>query len=918
MDNGDRNSETVPPRPFKAFDHLSSGAQFLRADLHLHSYGVSPDVTDERMTVEGIVDAAVERDLQVIAITDHNAIDAVEPLLTAAADAGLVAFPGVEVTTGEGHVLAYFAPEDIAAFKTWFGRLNFEEDASRNLHTLVSVREFLSSVDAAGGVAVPAHVGRDGTGFLARVSSQIEEAIFMSPSLRAVEVESSHQGDWYSAADSGEGASRRTEVLQRREAGLGPVAGPRLAKLMFSDAHSLEQVGRDRSGADRVTRIKMSEPGFTAFRTALADPDARIKLEANLPSNYPRIVGVRMFGGFLDGQEIAFSPNLTCLIGGRGTGKSTAVESIRCTCAGEPSHMDDMPNGPDTVQLVYRDEFGNEHFLKRDADRKTYELTGDGAVGMHIDIEGYDQDRIAAIIRQYREEPQNLLDFLDRFVAPGEITLEIQTSQDQLKSNADALRPLRDAPTKLQRAKEGLEETKVKLKAIQGSNLEEALKWRRLMQRERQLRHDLQERLTAIGDDIEALPLEIDVRRLAEQADIEDLSTTSSAEVLLGEDGHSGIVGIIDGLAAAIEGWKQTGGTQVDTARASIAEGLEQWEARDHAIEAQVQAVFEDLRAQGVNPNVAEFNRLTAAEVASSRTVRTLTDDVARLEELTKERRRLLAGFRAAQSKRFQLRVHAMNTLTAQLNRAFEEFKVKLGFREGDIVDAYAAWIRGATGGRFLRTSRIENLCRMLHPGELADVVRRNDVGRLQQLRDDSGTPYFADAEEAGDFAAALRDRDLLSLESIAVDDLPEISLTTQVKNAPRKVDFENLSFGQKASILLGALLFSSEQCPLIIDQPEDHLDSQFIARTVVGVLRTVKEHRQVIIATHNSNITVLGDAEQIVPLQGYEGRGLTRDVGSVDARPTRLRVCEVLEGGQAAYKRRGEMYGFQVGDPPG
>ena len=67
------------------------------------------------------------------------------------------------------------------------------------------------------------------------------------------------------------------------------------------------------------------------------------------------------------------------------------------------------------------------------------------------------------------------------------------------------------------------------------------------------------------------------------------------------------------------------------------------------------------------------------------------------------------------------------------------------------------------------------------------------------------------------------------------------------------------------------------------------------------------------IIATHNANITVLGDAEQIVPLQGYEGRGLTRDVGSVDAFKTRKRACEILEGGEAAYQRRGEMYGFEI-----
>ena len=73
---------------------------------------------------------------------------------------------------------------------------------------------------------------------------------------------------------------------------------------------------------------------------------------------------------------------------------------------------------------------------------------------------------------------------------------------------------------------------------------------------------------------------------------------------------------------------------------------------------------------------------------------------------------------------------------------------------------------------------------------------------------------------------------------------------------------------GQQQSILLSILLFSNRNCPLLIDQPEDNLDSEFIYKTLVKNLRRIKEHRQVIIVTHNANIAVLGDAELIVPLK--------------------------------------------------
>src|SRR4029077_17000860 len=100
------------------------------------------------------------------------------------------------------------------------------------------------------------------------------------------------EGGWYSAAESGVEAEPRVALLGKRREALGE-GGGRPAKLLFSDAHSVAMSGRDREGIDRVTRVKMSEPSFAAFKTALADPEARIKLEASVPGSYPRIVGAR-------------------------------------------------------------------------------------------------------------------------------------------------------------------------------------------------------------------------------------------------------------------------------------------------------------------------------------------------------------------------------------------------------------------------------------------------------------------------------------------------------------------------------------------------------------------------------------------------------------------------------------------------
>jgi ABC-type cobalamin/Fe3+-siderophores transport system ATPase subunit len=69
-------------------------------------------------------------------------------------------------------------------------------------------------------------------------------------------------------------------------------------------------------------------------------------------------------------------------------------------------------------------------------------------------------------------------------------------------------------------------------------------------------------------------------------------------------------------------------------------------------------------------------------------------------------------------------------------------------------------------------------------------------------------------------------------------------------------------------SVLLALMLSLDRTSPLIVDQPEDNLDSEFIYSTLVPGLRRAKERRQIIIVTHNPNIALLSDAEQIVVLK--------------------------------------------------
>jgi ABC-type cobalamin/Fe3+-siderophores transport system ATPase subunit len=123
------------------------------------------------------------------------------------------------------------------------------------------------------------------------------------------------------------------------------------------------------------------------------------------------------------------------------------------------------------------------------------------------------------------------------------------------------------------------------------------------------------------------------------------------------------------------------------------------------------------------------------------------------------------------------------------------------------------------------------------------------------------------------------------------------------------------LSMGQRATAIL-LLLFALEGRLLILDQPEDDLDNRFVFEDIVTLLRSQKGlrrpelRRQVIAATHNPNIPVLGDAEEILVLAAQDERAQLLTAASIDDAAVRHHVRTILEGGEEAFIRRAEKYG--------
>lgn len=120
------------------------------------------------------------------------------------------------------------------------------------------------------------------------------------------------------------------------------------------------------------------------------------------------------------------------------------------------------------------------------------------------------------------------------------------------------------------------------------------------------------------------------------------------------------------------------------------------------------------------------------------------------------------------------------------------------------------------------------------------------------------------------------------------------------------------LSPGEKGTLLLiFYLLLDSDGIPLIIDQPEENLDNQTVYDLLVPSIKEAKKRRQVIIVTHNPNLAVVCDAEQVVYANQDKARGfrIAYQSGAIEKPEINKRILDVLEGTLPAFRNRGFKY---------
>lgn len=888
-----------PPEIASALER-PSGARFFQCALQVNPFEyvrrhrTATKYRDEATYNKSLVDALVSGGIEVIGVADHHRIDTSISLIEHASARGLDVFPGFEAVTKDGvHLLCLFDPHtDSADINRILGDCGIHKEAQAGLPCKYDTIDFLRASRQWGSICVAVHVTNK-DGLLGTLAGQTRVAAWRTDELLAASIAGAVQAE----------AEEFRPVLENKNPDYFRIQP--VALINATDVSDPDDVAKPSS----TTRIKMSNVSVEGLRQAFLDPGSRVRLateSSELP--HTRLVALAWQGGFLDGQAIHLNENLNVLIGGRGSGKSTVIESIRYALGLEPLGEEARRAHQGIVSQVLKS--GTKVSLLVHAHRpasRTYLVertvpnppvirsdTGEVLALRPSDLVGpaevYGQHEISELTKSREKLTRLLARFApeDPSVArrKAELRRELERSRVAI---TDVRRDLRDIDERLA----ALPSLEVTLKRFEEAGLEQRLREQSLLVREERVLRAVPERLRPFAEAVAALRSELPVDR-----------TFLSAKALDGLPGLPILKKLDDVLAALstkVTALVDEIGSAIADAEKRIEDVTTEWQHRKRSVDQQYQQILRELQSSKVDGEMFIRLRRQLEELRPLVERRSVLERT--LEEHAARRLTLVAEWEDQKSSEFRVLERAARSVNGRLRGRVRVTPAFAGDRE-----PLLQLLKEKLGGRLSETVQQLKDRETLSLLELADAARQ---GRAQ-LADKFGIPV-AQAERIAGAPADL----LMAIEELDLPATTTVELNVAAEGDPPAWQaLEDLSTGQKATAVLLLLLLESES-PLVVDQPEDDLDNRFITDGVVPRMRHEKLRRQFVFATHNANIPVLGDAELIVGLEAVGEAGTGRatlpaeNMASIDARTVREMVEEILEGGKDAFETRRRKYGF-------
>jgi len=898
--------------------------------------------------------------LDLITVTDHMKCEYAERLVEHANSRGLpVVLPGMEINFQTNPALANVRIHILVILpsgctRETFARLlpGISEEGRRKDNDMIirqDLREWVKQVHALDGICIAAHVeSTNGIRLCFRQTARSVMALFPEETEKKAEGEKIVDRELRELIfDAGFDAVEVKKPEDRHYYRWEENTGKRrlIATVLGLDAHCIEDYGRK----DQITLVKMTALGINGLRNALKFPETRIRFKSDIkepPS--PSLVGITISGGessFFEDLKCAFSENLNCIIGPRGSGKSTLVEAIRYVFGYNRTLSElDVTNklserikelqranlNGALIRLYYRRKDGEIRILEATYDPKqeyttrVFDSDGKGVPVGDVEASGdyplrlYGWSEIETLGREQGRQRA----LLDRMIPNLKGSLDQREGiRDKLRQNRESIRSKILLLQQLLQKNSGeisrFSEYKKDFEELNQPAVRECFQEIDLLEAKKNICGTVSSNISNFIQNIEAL---------------EPINFLSGVEKIISKSGSE-----------LVEWWQKEQLREREIIKseqfvaeelAKIKQSLRQLHtsvtAKADGFKEELEREYEKLRnvlsGQPNQQRIADLRRNAKSRLDRVSLVRDeylerwkemriLIEERCRIGEELKRSQNEVTGVRATMIDGVQRRLNQFmgDSLrisikmspardTAQFTEKLRDFLKVPGKRmSSKLGSAFPVKYNPVDFANLMLRRDWEKLVGKYDLEGQEIEIDGDDVGRLTESKD--WYEHRADADVDVLLDEGTRLLNILELQEVTWDDKEAILLNDQ--------PVDKLSPGQRSSAML-PLIALAENSPLIIDQPEDNLDNRLVGHVLVDILAELKEHRQIIVCTHNPNIVVSGDAEQVIALDAKTDRKGELDVvGSIDNDDIIRIVIELMEGGEEAFRVRRERYGL-------
>jgi len=890
------------------------GTEWVRVDFHLHSPASSTfslpsglnlySDSDVKKLAEEYVKKLRDANIKIAAITDYNLIreDWFKRIKEEANKYNIIILPGIELNVGFTggkyglHVLLIFDErENVEGINRFVHSLDknpqnnlVESRTHRKLESKYELEQLISEIRRRFNCLVIFAHPEDDKGIFKSFNLQQAAKYIKNINPDAIE----------KFSDSTKNKLLSTGVLTKEEL-------KRIAQIENSDPKSLEEIGnKKRDGKIRATYLKLSDFCLDAIKLALHDPSVRVAIYLPPEMPHDRITRIKMNGSsFLKDLSIYFNPEMNTLIGGRGVGKSAIVETIRYGLGlqvySDPEYranfVHDVVGSGGIIEIYVQRHYGDQKrtYVIRRTVGKEVEIYNESNDSLNIDVVTLFDGKLPIIIGQKElyhvaRDHNFRRKLVDELIGEDikDKQKEFNELVEKLKVNGSEIRRLKKKISKKDEYEQGLKSIDDEIKIFKELGVAERLKQLTDTIADDELIKDgfgkIKETIDKVQEVKDYLNKELgNLKERLERSKTHHESIERMQRIC--EELKKYAINILATLLKEFEKFKENYENETEV-----------WQQHKLKVEAEVEEVKRELGSKRLKPERLE--ELTKRKAILEPRIKELDKIEEILSERLEERRKIKSQLQVKRHELFSLRQERVENINKKLK---DRLRIEVRFEEDR--EEFTKRLKAILSGSGIYKSAIETIATSTLAIDgllLSEYIQKRKEKLIEKLRlteimAEKLVSWFSDEER------------LFELETL----FPEDRIIIKLKINDNFKDIKRLSDGQKATALL-LLLFAQEDRILILDQPEEDLDNRFIYEDVVKILRDYKSRRQFVIATHNANIPVIGDSEQIIVLESEGSMCKVIDTGSVDKKSIRNHVKNIMEGGEEAFKLRAEKYG--------